>query len=240
MAPPFPDPSAVHLFSGALSLFDAQGEAEPNLPGRLRALRSERALRSLLSRYTGLAPEKVPLEKNRWGKPLLPDSFSLWFNLSHSENRWIAAVAAFPVGIDLEAHLPRKDPLRFARRFFSPEEAAIVGAAPPEERTAALLRIWTKKEAFLKGCGMGLHRPLRSFWFVRPGRRSPWELVAPPEPSAPPWYVRGWREEDRFFCALAVAHRQPDRLLLAREELFPQAKSQPAGNNPPLSIDGLS
>lgn len=215
-----PVPSRVHLFTGRLSLFSSIGCSGEDLPGRIRAGGSDAVLRRLLSRFTGLVPESVPLEKNRWGKPLLPESFGLWFNLSHSGDRWIAAVAPFPVGIDIEADHPRKDPVPLARRFLLPEEAAAVAASPPGEQTSAFLRIWTKKEAFLKGCGMGLHLPLRSFCFVRlkPGH---WELIARPEPSTPPWFVRAWREEDGSFCALAVAHGRPDLLVLSREELLP-------------------
>ena len=212
-----PGPFHVHLFTARLSAVREDSE-EPGLPGRLRARRSERLLRRLLSQVTGLSPARIPIETNSWGKPLLPESFGLWFSLSHSCDLLLAAVARFPIGVDLEADLPRKDPLRLARRFLLPEEGAAVAASPPEKRASAFLRIWIKKEAFLKGCGMGLFRSPRSFGFAaREG--SSWERVDPPEPDGAVWAVRSGSCEDGFLCALAVAHAEPERLVVIRSEL---------------------
>ncbi|MDD4931966.1 MAG: 4'-phosphopantetheinyl transferase superfamily protein, partial [Methylacidiphilaceae bacterium] len=213
-------PSVVHLFSSRLSMLPAGGEENVRPPGRLRPPRGETVLRRLLAGYTDLHPDELPLRKNPWGKLLLPDSFGLWFNLSHSGDRWIAAVACFPVGIDLEARLPRKDPLRLAWRFLLPEEAGVVAAAPPEAQTTAFLRTWTKKEAFLKGCGMGLYRSPRSFRFAS-RKGSCWETVDPPEADGAAWTVKSWLQADGSFCALAVAHAQPERLMVTMEEFCP-------------------
>ncbi len=216
-----PGSSVVRLFTARLSAFPPQGKEGEDLPGRPRARRSEAFLRWLLSRFTGLAPERVPLERGRWGKPLLPESFGLWFSLSHSGDRCVAAVARFPVGIDLEADLPRKDPLGLARRFLLPEEAAVVAAVPREAQTAAFLRIWTKKESFLKGCGIGLFRSPRSFRFAhRAG--SPWETVDPAEPESAVWTVRSHDCDTGFLGALAVAHAAPEELTLKSEEIPPR------------------
>jgi len=220
MALPLPGPSAVHLFASRLSMLPVGGEENVRPPGQPHALRSETVLRTLLAGYIGVRPEEVPLQKNSWGKPLLPDSSGLWFNLSHSDDRWVAAVASFPVGIDLEARLPRKDPLRLAWRFLLPEEAWAVAFSPAEEQTTAFLRTWTKKEAFLKGCGMGLYRSPRSFRFTR-RQGSCWETVDPPEADGATWTVKSWLREDGSFCALAVAHPQPETLVLSMEELSP-------------------
>ncbi|WP_018291718.1 4'-phosphopantetheinyl transferase superfamily protein [Verrucomicrobium sp. 3C] len=222
MALPFPDPSTVHLFASRFSTLPVGGEEDVRPPGRPQALRSETVLRRLLAGYIGARPEEVPLQKNPWGKPLLPDSLGLWFNLSHSDDRWMAAVASFPVGIDLEARLPRKDPLRLAWRFLLPEEAWDVTCSPSGEQTTAFLRIWTKKEAFLKGCGMGLYRSPRSFRFAR-RNGSCWETVDPPEADGATWTVNSWLREDGSFCALAVSHPQPEKLVVSMEEFSPDA-----------------
>ncbi|MGD9895919.1 MAG: 4'-phosphopantetheinyl transferase superfamily protein [Candidatus Methylacidiphilaceae bacterium] len=215
-----PGPIQVHLFTARLSAFSLDEKEGSNLPGRIQSRRSEALLRRLLSRFAGVPPQAVPLWKNRWGKPLLPASCGLWFSLSHSGDRWIAAVARFPVGIDLEAVRPRKDPLRLARRFLLPEEAAVVSASSREEQLSAFLRIWTKKEAFLKGCGSGLFRSPCSFRFTRREGASSWENVIPSEADGEVWKVQSQDFEDGFLGALAVAHSRPEELAVTREE-FP-------------------
>lgn len=228
--------SLVQIFSARLSAFSLEDDEGGDAPGRAQARRSDAFLRSLLSRFTGLPPGQLPLGRSPLGKPLLPESFGLWFSLSHSGDRCLAAVARFPVGIDLEADLPRKDPLALARRFLLPEEAAIVAAAPPEAQSSAFLRLWTKKEAFLKGCGMGLLRPLRSFRFVRQ-EGSPWERVDPPEPDGTPWAVRSRACANGFLCALAVSHASPDGLALRIEKFSPGDRTCGGGSARTLSVD---
>jgi 4'-phosphopantetheinyl transferase len=42
------------------------------------------------------------------------------------------------------------------KRFFSATEAALFLALPPQQQFAAFLRLWTRKEAWLKATGMGI------------------------------------------------------------------------------------
>lgn len=227
-------PSAVRIFAARLSGFPPPDAGSGALPGRVRAGRSEELLRRLLSRFTGIAPERLPIGRGCWGKPLLPESFGLWFNLSHSADRCLVAVARFPVGIDLEADVPRRDPVGLARRFLPAEEAAVVAAAPPAERTLSFLRAWTKREAFLKGCGTGLFRSPRSFRLVRRDG-SPWEEVDPPEPEGARWAVRSLDCGAGFVGALAVSHRSPDAVVPTIEEI---SAADPAFDPvPTLSVD---
>ncbi len=50
-----------------------------------------------------------------------------------------------------------------AARYFSPREAADLMRLPEDRRDAAFLACWTRKEAFIKALGEGLHYPLKSF-----------------------------------------------------------------------------
>jgi 4'-phosphopantetheinyl transferase len=56
-------------------------------------------------------------------------------------------------------------PLAFmplAQRFFTPQEAAVLGRLPEKEQQRAFFRLWTAKESLLKALGTGLSRPLSS------------------------------------------------------------------------------
>jgi len=76
------------------------------------------------------------------------------FNLSHSEHRALLAVAAFPLGVDIEAVRTMEDAV--ADFAFSPAEQAALRAFPPGERQAAFFRGWTRKEAVVKARGDGI------------------------------------------------------------------------------------
>lgn len=86
------------------------------------------------------------------GKPSLLFA-ELHFSLSHTDVCVAAALdKTRPVGLDIE--IVREHPARFAARFFSPEEQALVAASPaPADE---LTRLWTAKEAVVKESGRGL------------------------------------------------------------------------------------
>ena len=113
-------------------------------------------LRTLLAEYPDLPARAVPLEYGPAGKPCLPSSFGLEFNLSHSQDAALFAVARHAVGVDLEAIRPVQYALSVAERFFTPAEIAGLRLQPPERLSEAFLRFWTRKEAYLKASGHGL------------------------------------------------------------------------------------
>ena len=83
------------------------------------------------------------------------------FNLSHSgEYALCAASRTAPVGCDIEA-VAHAD-LALAHRFFTPDEAALLEAAPEGDRRDTLFfRFWTLKESFMKATGAGMSIPPR-------------------------------------------------------------------------------
>jgi 4'-phosphopantetheinyl transferase len=111
-------------------------------------------LRTVLSRYLAIAPAQIEFSYTPKGKPLLSAPIS--FNVSHSHQMALFAIASYPrIGIDLE-HLRPIDAVPLAQRFFSPQEAAILSALTGAEQQRAFFRGWTQKEAYLKATGDGL------------------------------------------------------------------------------------
>ena len=128
--------------------------------GRRRAVVSRAALRKLLAREVGIAPEEVAFTVGAHGKPRLDSADpAVRFNLSHSADLALVAVArGAEVGVDVEQIRPRRDLGGVARRVFTEAEREAVSVGGDE----AFYRHWVAKEAFVKATGRGI-TSLRSF-----------------------------------------------------------------------------
>lgn len=120
-------------------------------------------LRKTLAKYLNHSPATLSLAANQYGKPFLSDEHlhhGISFNLSHSGELAIMAIGRHcQLGIDLEQlrdDLPFRD---MARQFFSLREQSELFSLPTELQPAAFFRCWTRKEAYLKGCGSGFSKP---------------------------------------------------------------------------------
>lgn len=139
-----PEPGEVHVWR--VELPDAGGREE-----------ARGALREILGGYLGQEPEVVVSED---GKPRLIDPAPLHFNLSHSSELALVAVATgIEVGIDVERIRPRRDLVRLAARWLPEADAAAVAAAADDEREAVFYAAWTRHEARTKCTGVGLSGP---------------------------------------------------------------------------------
>ncbi|MFD5428584.1 4'-phosphopantetheinyl transferase family protein, partial [Streptomyces sp. NPDC127084] len=94
-----------------------------------------------------------PGDRPPHGKPTLPGT-SLELSLSHSGQRvMVALTTAGQVGVDVEEITEgRSLPLD----VLTARERAELEPLAPEERTAAFIRYWARKEAVLKATGDGL------------------------------------------------------------------------------------
>ncbi|MDR0765746.1 MAG: 4'-phosphopantetheinyl transferase superfamily protein [Odoribacteraceae bacterium] len=101
------------------------------------------------------------IRKGEKGKPYIKGVRGLYFNVSHSGERVVAAFSGKEVGIDIERH--GRVRLEIATRFFHAGEVAALLSLAGEERERALADYWAIKESFLKYLGTGLTRPLSTF-----------------------------------------------------------------------------
>lgn len=132
---------------------------------RRRYVAAHVALRVLLGSWLDLAPGRVRITRapcpscgGPHGRPLSGDG-PVHFSLSHSDRLALIALGPVPVGADVEA-LPPESAVRELAGQLHPREAAELAALAPEERPAAFGRVWVRKEAYLKGLGIGLSRGL--------------------------------------------------------------------------------
>lgn len=94
------------------------------------------------------------------GRPTLavPDT-TVHFSLSHSTGMALVGIATAPIGVDVE-QIPRTSTVQTCSTAVHPDERTEIEAVPEPLRRAAFGRLWTRKEAYLKGLGTGLGRPL--------------------------------------------------------------------------------
>jgi 4'-phosphopantetheinyl transferase len=125
--------------------------------GRRRFVITRSALRTLLGRYLDVDPITLRFAATANGKPRLDPTSSLQFNVSHSGNAGLIAIAKnAEVGIDVEQIKPRDRMAGIARRVFTEAERDAI------DSDTAFYRHWVAKEAFVKATGRGV-ASLRSF-----------------------------------------------------------------------------
>lgn len=124
-------------------------------------------LRQIIGRIIDLPPEAIVYRYGKLGKPYLVGDHktdNLQFNLSHCEGLVLIGLSRRRrVGVDIEGIRDVPDFIQVARRFFGPREIAALQGSSPADRLLLFYKIWTLKEAYLKGLGCGLSVPLDVF-----------------------------------------------------------------------------
>jgi 4'-phosphopantetheinyl transferase len=126
----------------------------PPVPRR-RALAMRGLLRWLLAGYLRLSPEAVSFGTAEQGKPFV-EGHPLRFNVSHSQNIGLVAVALCEVGVDVEKLRSNISMAALVERYFSATEKERFRQLTADEQQPWFFRCWTRKEALLKACGLGI------------------------------------------------------------------------------------
>ncbi|MGK2934652.1 MAG: 4'-phosphopantetheinyl transferase family protein [Gemmatimonadaceae bacterium] len=137
-------PDEVHLWRFPLGFPDA----------------GQSALRTLLAAYTGTPAGELTFSRGVHGKPMLASPASaLEFNVSHSGDWGVIALARVPVGVDVEQVRPGRHSPALEKRFLTAGERALLRRRAVPDGEAAFFVVWCRKEAYLKATGFGLAAP---------------------------------------------------------------------------------
>jgi len=129
-------------------------------------------LRHLLGACVGVPPAAVQIALESSGKPCLPASPDLHFNLSHSAGLVAIALGrAARVGVDVEAVTPDAAVVDDVAGQLAFEERHALTVCAPEQRNRLFFTLWTLKEAYAKARGDGLALALDSYAFTLDGER---------------------------------------------------------------------
>ena len=163
--------------------------------------------RLLLAHYAHSVASALQFSSGPYGKPaLLAPQRALHFNLSHSGDLVLLAVASVPLGVDVEAWARDTSDHELddmAGVAFSPFERSALRAAPPSDRRRVFFDTWTRKEAWIKATGHGVSAGLDHFDVsADPGDA---RLLADRHDSAAPdrWRMRALAVAPGYSAALA-------------------------------------
>jgi 4'-phosphopantetheinyl transferase len=134
---------------------------------RRRFARCRASLRQVLGGLLRESPSSLRFRAAGQGKPELDFEtmgvsvndarFTVRFNVSHSSDLALIGVCrGHELGVDLERIKRISEADRIVASFFSPTERAEFAAIPDDVKALAFFRGWTRKEAVLKGLGIGL------------------------------------------------------------------------------------
>ena len=132
-----------------------------NATSKLQTVAGELLARYSVGQFLGKADQEISLVFGEKGKPHIANLKNIHFNISHSGQYVVCAVAQDEIGIDVER--VRKVNLRIAERFFSEPEINDLMARNEEDRMQYFITLWTIKESYLKAIGRGLTQHLNSF-----------------------------------------------------------------------------
>lgn len=200
-----PEVRSAGLDTAVLDTTERRRAAELAHPGdRIRFTAAHLALRRLLGTYLDVLPQEIrygretcPCCGGPHGRPTVLDAARpLHFSLSHRGDLVLMGTAVAPIGVDVDLVA---DPCSAAElaTMLHPAEQAELEALPPARRPRALARLWTRKEAYLKGLGTGLGRDPAADYVGSGG---------PPGPTPPAGWTLLDIPMDRGYAAAVAVH----------------------------------
>lgn len=179
-------------------------------------------LRRALSRHADVPPTDWQFTTSEYGKPSIesadPQLLALAFNLSHTRG-WVACAITsnMPLGVDVERIDKSRCVREIADRYFSEAETAWLRHCSNDLRNIRFTELWSLKEAFLKGAGVGLYGSLKSISFQFDGHAhinfSTLSAV-----DRHDWYFALFAPADDLRLAIAVQGAVRPRIFMREDE----------------------
>jgi phosphopantetheinyl transferase len=197
-----------------------------NQPPQYTRLDSRCILRWLLQHYylTNQAANTIQLHYQTTGKPTLPKTPNLHFNLSHNNHYLVLAFAQYPLGIDIEQIVPRTHHrcTLLAKKILHPDERHRWERLPHPQQHSALYDAWTRKEALIKCEGLSLFPWLNKLPLYWPPHPVPWHTLPPPLQQQTFSGFHSLMPQSNKLCCILKTNRHPEVLMLADANIQPQ------------------
>lgn len=176
---------------------------------RKRFIVTRGVLRTILSRYLDVEPNRLRLGYRSHGKPYLVEKSSgeeICFNLSHSHSLSLYAFTrSRQIGVDIEYIRPIPEADQIVARFFSLNEHSMWQQLSKDQKQEAFINCWTRKEAYIKARGEGLSLPLDQFDVsFDPGKRAALLITSGASDESSRWLLRAIQPGPGYVAALVV------------------------------------
>lgn len=135
---------------------------EEKLSERQYHVLGDKLLSFALYEERGIVYEREDVVRNYWGKPRLKRYSNIHYNITHSNNLIMCAIADVDVGIDVEKI--RKFNYYAALKVCSEEELNSINSKADKDR--AFFKHWTLKESYVKAIGVGISYSMKEVNFV--------------------------------------------------------------------------
>lgn len=127
---------------------------------RKLSLYSELMVRVIASQTLKIPNREIVFGSGEWGKPKIEGHPEFHYNISHTRNAVMVAIADGSVGADIEKI--KEAEYGIAKRFFTAREQEYI-VESDEGAAERFYEVWTRKEAYCKYLGKGLSLPLNTF-----------------------------------------------------------------------------
>jgi len=164
-----------------------------------RSVVTRGAVRTILGKYLIQSPATIEfgVEKNK--KPLiLNKGKKLHFNISHSGDWILLAVADLEVGADIELVNDAFNYQEVMHDYFSVEEVGYIEQKLPLER---FFQLWTRKEALIKATGKGLIDNIEKL----PGLDGIHSIESEIISSTDDWLIDSFKLEQQYIASIAYS-----------------------------------
>jgi 4'-phosphopantetheinyl transferase len=166
------------------------------------------SLRLILGLYVGIPPAEIKFVQTENGKPLqekTQNHKNIAFNLSHTFDLVAIGVTKFPqIGIDVEFTGGKKIDPDLMTQISTGEEMKFYKNHAVDLQSKIFYKLWTRKEALLKACGMGLSIEPNQI-YVEPEKTSPTlRLPADDFSTAPKFRLHDFQITDFHTGSVAV------------------------------------
>ncbi len=173
---------------------------------RERYIQAHLFLREVLSKYINVAPADIVFNYTTYGQPILVQMVRdepVHFNISYCGTWVMVGVASNPIGVDVERirDIEDEDMDRLSQTLFSAAERRYLQLIDnlPEKREY-FFKVWTLKEAFIKGIGTGVSYGLQRFTAL-PGMGSAAPVLLCNEKG---WILKQLSMVDGYTAAIAI------------------------------------
>jgi 4'-phosphopantetheinyl transferase len=166
--------------------------------------------RDIAANAFGVSHRRITLGRETDGRRFAlcdDDQRRLEMSTSHCEGVGVVATSwTHKLGVDVERAFEHKSLTRFRSWVASDDELHEVMALEPTQRDRAFVRLWTRKEAFLKATGEGVGSGMRHLRV--PLESDLWGYAHAPTPNSPEWWWYALESKRIDFDAALVASRR--------------------------------